>query len=926
MTPYDETRFRHNVDAALRSIRAVLDNTRNPQYPADVPHRYEDKYELVEFLGRTATAATLQGLGEIGLSPEGLGQLLGWGRDQSVTLRFRAQETCTFLREETRKVESAEQRVVEKRSMWGTSETTEKVVTTVREYFWRFAFTWEIVAFPGTNAEQGLSLAAHAGSVEIKTAAKTSPRPDKVIRPHLDANITLLLARVDAHQRASFSIDRASPACHTPRRNPEVASLLWVFHEIGHWCGRVHAYLTQTLFAAHPDHGRDLSALQRAGVFVPVVPVFEPGRGADPNGDATVLPSLYAGAFLGEQRRSLAERRAQLAELFPRDDTPTSAAEAHLVMTLLHTADVCQGFADGVDYVEGMLRDQLVAAIGKTVTPADFSAYMDFHSRKLFKPAYRPQPFSQAVRRPEHAPEGVVSIEAGTRGSTTEPISTVVAWSVAQKPMGFALDAATRVSFLGDRHLHAWVSHQFSGQGPIALHLVARARQFSSFILLVGRIASADTFEPKAAVILQNKDLLKIPLLLEPIPTPKEFRDAIESLSPEQQRFAKAFRAMQLESTLFGVCVIQIKPQLEALLKLPPDSLTKEILMTQDLLSLFIEYQIPSDLISYDGLAEASQDDKLAKVKGHIARMQEMIERSKKRELDEAREREALRLAELNLTPQPPPYGASMPTGAPMSVGGPGFGVPSAPPGMGAPPPPMGGASMGPPPPRMAPSPQAAPSPAPMAPPAPARPASVAAAPVAAAPAAAPAAVAPATATPARPTASAPASGTRAPHDATDYTRIPADLDRRMEEIDEDSALRPTILHTGEVWTRGSQKGLLGDATTTSLFARDQDAEKSRAFDLLDALSKSGALPIEHASLHVVIAATHCFDKTLVNTVIEDNVNPIEKVERSVMIVATTVHGLPAPALLADEHRARFLQHSPRLGLPSQGEPSTDAG
>ena len=30
-------------------------------------------------------------------------------------------------------------------------------------------------------------------------------------------------------------------------------------------------------------------------------------------------------------------------------------------------------------------------------------------------------------------------------------------------------------------------------------------------------------------------------------------QDAIESLSPEQQGFAKAFRAMQLESTLFGI-------------------------------------------------------------------------------------------------------------------------------------------------------------------------------------------------------------------------------------------------------------------------------------------------------------------------------------------------------------------------------------
>jgi hypothetical protein len=108
---------------------------------------------------------------------------------------------------------------------------------------------------------------------------------------------------------------------------------------------------------------------------------------------------------------------------------------------------------------------------------------------------------------------------------------------------------------------------------------------------------------------------------------------------------------MQLESTLFGVCVIQIKPQLEKLLKLPPDSLTKEIKLTQELLNLFIEYQIPSDLLSYDGPAEAVGEVKLARVKDYVARMQEMIALSKQRELDEEREREALRLAEENRSP-----------------------------------------------------------------------------------------------------------------------------------------------------------------------------------------------------------------------------------------------------------------------------------
>src|SRR5262249_14229375 len=149
----------------------------------------------------------------------------------------------------------------------------------------------------------------------------------------------------------------------------------------------------------------------------------------------------------------------------------------------------------------------------------------------------------------------------------------------------------------------------------------------------------------------------------------------------------KAFRGMQLESTLFGLCVIQIKPQLEKLLKLSPDSLTKEIKLTQELLELFIEYQIPSDLLSYDGPAEAPAYEKLSRVTDYTARMRKMIDGSKQRELEEEQQREAMRLAEANRTP--------------YAVGGP----PPAPPGFGAPPgalPPPAAGGFGPPPPMAA--------------------------------------------------------------------------------------------------------------------------------------------------------------------------------------------------------------------------------
>merc|ERR1712224_263070 len=177
----------------------------------------------------------------------------------------------------------------------------------------------------------------------------------------------------------------------------------------------------------------------------------------------------------------------------------------------------------------------------------------------------------------------------------------MTATSTEPHEMTFPINASTNITFGGERHLHAYLS-QFSGQSGASLRLVSRARQFSSFLVLVGRISSATTFDPKYAAVVQNKDELTIPLDLATIPTPKEFKDAIQSLSPEQEAFAKAFRSMQLESTLFGVLVVQIRPQLEKVLNLQPDSLTKEIKLTQDLMQLFTKYQIPTDLLAFDAI------------------------------------------------------------------------------------------------------------------------------------------------------------------------------------------------------------------------------------------------------------------------------------------------------------------------------------
>jgi hypothetical protein len=655
MRSFDEGLFRSRVNTALERVRTILDNTRTPQYAADVSHEYSDKFLLAEYLANSAISGHLNCLHAIGVNEKLLAEMKIWAKTRSVTLRLKVEETCKFLRKTVREVES-ETKHVTTTTLFGTKK--DFTVTKITEWFWQFDSKWELVAFTGTDTEHPLVLQARAATLELKTTVESTPKSASVVRPSIDVNITWLLQHLEAEgNKPTFSINRKTKKCRTPRRNLEIEDALNFMRNFYNWATQVHSFFSNTLFPVQVDHGLDLSSVRNeTTIFVPVLPLFEKRQEITPYllGDKTptinddsVLPDIYSGSFLGEQARSMAERFKDLASIFPANEKIITVTEAKLLVVLLHAKRICESFSESVDYIEDMLHKQLVAAIGKVVTPVDFTNYLNFHNRKLYKPAYQPRAFCYAIRRPDHYPEGTLSIEAQLDdGGVANPISTIVSHAPARAPMYFSINASTKVAFTGDRYLHGYVAHQFDSYSGTELSLVARARQFSSFILLVGRIASAELFEPKYGIILQNKDELKIPLMLNTIPTPKEFKDAIESLSPEQQRFCKAFRSMQLESTLFGVCVIQIKPQLEKLLKLPDDSLTKEIQLAQDLQQLFIKYQIPSDLISYDGEANESVSTKVATVKGYVANMHAMVEQSKQTSLADAKEEQQYRLAQ----------------------------------------------------------------------------------------------------------------------------------------------------------------------------------------------------------------------------------------------------------------------------------------
>jgi len=124
-------------------------------------------------------------------------------------------------------------------------------------------------------------------------------------------------------------------------------------------------------------------------------------------------------------------------------------------------------------------------------------------------------------------------------------------------------------------------------------------------------------------------------------------------------------------------------------------------------------------------------------------------------------------------------------------------------------------------------------------------------------------------------------------------------LDSLFGIYDSDNALRPTIINAGGTWRRLSQS-LFSDKPDKDETLQNDELVQQRtaAYDLLEILSRAGSLAFRNASLHVIIAATHSFDKSVHSTVIEENINPIEAVQRSTLILTSTIFKSTPSALI----------------------------
>eukprot|EP01033_Poteriospumella_lacustris_P002889 gene2890-2109_t len=965
--------FDRKLEEALAKAKTLLTKEKSQALViADgaAPHRYEDKYLLTEHLAISTLNALVRNLMTLGLSASDLKTIKDWASNSSILLRFQTEERWVFVREETKEETTSSITETTKNLNTGSehsSRTTHK--RAYSEYVHNVTVSHRLEAIRGaaqasSAADSTLTVWNHQHSFPYVSRQRKPGMPD--VNRHEDVDITWLIDALspassngtsDASLVASFRIDRESDDTWTPTRNPQVQSMMTAAMKFQGWTNRMCAPLQRWLddnTAGHVDQ-----AVRE--VFVPVVAFFQ--KADSQAGNLTTMSpdtvSLLLEAELVGLRKAL-ESVDTLHATGPNSRAKFSTrSETGALVILQHMMAVLDTFQQSVDYVEAIMRRQLVAALGKSVTEADLQQYMSYHYRQLYRPSYQPQPWTVSVRRSrKHSPEGTMRLESrmedfsvfapGSRGVREgfQPIETFTkSFQVqphsaakqdditaddydAQDLMSFPIAAGVEVTFAGERHVHAWLRSTFAGGSADTLRLVAAAQQFSSFIVVLGRITSSTTFDPKYAFIVQNQEEVTIPLSLETIPNAKHFRDAIESLSPKQQRFARAYRAMQLESTLFGVVILQIKPQLEKALHLPADSLTKEIALTTDLMDLFIQYQIPTDLLSAEvgevsagsttGEAHGAANNhtssgssgvvpmgtaqvRVQQVKGHVRQMKAMLQQMKDEELKAREMEKKFEAPNTRASDGFAQSGVRRPTSCPTAA------------------------------PSRSRSSQSSSLPTPIESiPGGARfveavevdhRTNIAFSAESAAQTTA--------ATPTEANVQADSSSSPSATSPTDrpkskshkavaasqlhaVTALPQRLDDAFDRLNNGHATRPTIINVNEAWTREKRRPALlaTSAKTEAWTAKDLQREKTAAFELLDALTRSGALLMEQAALHVVVSTTHAFADSVMECVVQQNRNPIEDLERSSLVMVSQLHGAAPHEMVEAAHLERLLASS----------------
>eukprot|EP00949_MAST-11_sp_MAST-11-sp1_P002411 g2411.t1 len=419
-----------SLDQAYELAGKVLAQDQELLRPDDTPHRYSNKFQLVESAVTVGCLALWDSLFSK-VARESLEKFLedwksgviGTGADLVFTLR---KKPLKFKRSQKReRTETKTFKEVKPGFFWGrrTSYTEKKVVITEYDHTYDFVFDWDLAFKHGMEGRT--EVLSSTCTFEISSVSSKSDPMEELLSFGDSGGGSSISELVDASflldvvSSRTFRIDRTVESCRTPRRNVDTESALKFFSDCHEFCCRVEKHILDAMKA---EIGLTLNSSGWRGnpniaplkLWSPVLASFAFCRDGDSGlgtGDFRALHTSDDSVVL-----TFLDRHLQLlldgVEYVLEDEESAHSGELCLYLRTCDAASLCSDSVRCIGEVEQMLFDQMVDAVGKILDAKDFRDYMEFHSRNLFLPEYAPRAFSHTIRRgPHSAACGILSIE-----------------------------------------------------------------------------------------------------------------------------------------------------------------------------------------------------------------------------------------------------------------------------------------------------------------------------------------------------------------------------------------------------------------------------------------------------------------------------------------------------------------------------------
>ena len=591
--------------------------------------KYEDKYLLCNLVSSVSLLAQLTCLREFGFDLPSQQIAKAWGQCHNVSLNFETQSVCKFVSAQSNDIESPKKTI-----KLGNYRVNRSIVTTKEYFSWEITTDYEIFIKSAADTKRR-TLLSRKIVLPVKTTENQAPVPLATEKKVKTVDITFLLNKLEENNLV-FTIDRSDAKCHTPSRNCDVKALCDFHKSLAQWIYTIRGYFTDLFHHVRMEF--DISVIQEQvqKIEIPFMPLLHKNNPLDDDGDINCQL---------KHQQNLQETLNEIQT----NSNPIDF-ESQLLLVGEHIVKLQDSYFTAIEIIEQQLMAEFIALVGKNIPSGEFPKIINFHFRKILEKKFQPKSLCFPIRRANYHPEGYLYVNKFDKiEQKSRPISAFSKEICTKKAINISLNSTTKIELTGRKQIHTFLDYKFGDAHDPNLSLHIESNEFSAFIVLLGSMISATEFEPRHGIILKNKDFLKVPLFLETFPSAKQFKSFIHSLSPGQQEFAKALRNYQLESSLFAFCVIQIEPQLESILNLPPSSLHKEFLLTRDLIEVFGKYQFPPDLLAFDPLLSQNEPDslKIQQVRSSFTQISEFIESQKQCALFESSLRSGRREAEL---------------------------------------------------------------------------------------------------------------------------------------------------------------------------------------------------------------------------------------------------------------------------------------